>query len=82
MNLAPLVQALVDALALFEFAGPDEIDPDTAVRGMEHVASSLQTLSEEDQRLLRAEFEKLAAECSDATHAAFIRALSDSIGLA
>ena len=41
-----ILRALVDALLVLESSGPDEIHPDTAVRGMENVASSLLALED------------------------------------
>jgi hypothetical protein len=82
MNHAPLVQALADALLLLEFAGPEEIDPDTAVRGMENIAASLLLLSQEDQISLRKEFVRLADASSDAPYKKFLLSVPDSLGLA
>lgn len=78
----PLIRALIDALLLLEFAGPDEINPDTAVRGMENIASSLLALEETDQLSLRAQLEQLADAEQDQAYANFIRSLPDMLGLA
>jgi hypothetical protein len=77
----PLVRALVDALLLLETSGPDELDPDTAVRGMENVASSLLTLDVADQRALRDLFLRLADTAPDETYSKFVRGLPTMLGL-
>jgi hypothetical protein len=45
-NYIPLIHAIINALLFLESAGDDEIDPDSAVRCMEHMAASLLTLDE------------------------------------
>jgi hypothetical protein len=77
----PLVRALIDALLLLEVAGPDEVSPDTAVRGMENIASSLKALDESDQRDLRATLLQIADESDEASFSKFVRSLPDSLGL-
>jgi hypothetical protein len=78
----PIVRALIDAILLLEHAGPDEIDPDTAVRGMENIASSLLALDKSDQQMLRANLRQIADESHDAAYGTFVRGLADSLGLA
>lgn len=78
----PLVHALIDAFLLLESAGPDEVDPDTAVRGMENIASSLLALQESDQVALRVELEQIAAHALDQAYRDFVHGLPDMIGLA
>ena len=77
----PLVRALIDALLLLEFSGPDEVNPDTAVRGMENIASSLKALDEFDQRDLRAQLLQIADESDDVPFSKFVRSLPDILGL-
>ena len=81
-DVTPLVRALVDALLLLEFSGPDEIDPDTAVRGLETISFSLSALEVDDQRALRAEFMRIASEADDPTFSSHVASLPDSMGLA
>jgi len=80
-NCLPLIQALIDALIVLEFAGSDEINPDTAVRAMEHIAASLSTLDPADQLLLRRHFHQIAADAQDQAYKEFISALPDMLGL-
>lgn len=77
----PVVRALVDALLLLESSGPNEIDPDTAVRGTENIASSLLTLDSADQRILRSYFLQIADAADDETYRGFVRSLPDMLGL-
>jgi hypothetical protein len=81
-NFLPLVQALIDALLLLEFAGPDEINPDTALRGMENISSSLLTLDPDDQTILRESFFQIAEESQDQAYSQFVRSLPDLLGIA
>jgi hypothetical protein len=78
----PLVRALIDALLLLESAGPDEIDPDVAVRGMENIASSLHALEKSDQQTLRKQLLRIADETQDETYGRFVRSLPDMLDLA
>jgi hypothetical protein len=81
-NCIPLVRGLVDAFLFFESAGPNEVDPDSAVRCMEHMAASLLKLSRSDQMALRSVLEKFATDSRDPAYEHFVRELPDSIGLA
>lgn len=80
-DITPLVNALIDALLLLEFCGPDEVDPDTAVRGLESISSSLCALSAQDQTFLRSEFIRIAALSEDPRFREHIASLPDIIGL-
>jgi hypothetical protein len=80
MNPEPLVRAIVAAMMLMEECGPEEIDPDTAVRGLENMGHEILQLSGDD----RAEFLDLIermAQCSDEHTATYIRAIPFSIGM-
>jgi hypothetical protein len=80
MNPEPLVRAIVAAMMLMEECGPDEIDPDTAVRGLENMGYEILQLSGDD----RGEFLELIermAQSSDSHTAEFIRAIPFSIGM-
>lgn len=81
-NDLPVIEALISAFLLLEHSGPDEVNPDTAVRAMENMAWNLLNLSEDDQRLLRVKLEKIAAEAEDSGYREFVRGLPDMIGLA
>jgi hypothetical protein len=79
-NYRPLIHGIIDALLFLESAGPNEVDPDSAVRCMENIASSLLTLEQSDQLALRLEMEKIAEEGRYSRE--FVRGLPDSIDLA
>ena len=81
-NDLPLVRALIDAFLLLEFAGPDEVNPDTAVRGMENMTSSLLALEQSDQVALREKLDQIADNAEDQPYKDFVRSLPDMIGLA
>lgn len=78
----PLVCALIDAFLLLELSGPDEVNSDTAVRGMENMASSLLALDRYDQLALRAKLEQIAENSQEQAYRDFVRGLPDMIGLA
>ena len=81
-NYLPLVRAVIDAFLLLESCGDDEVNPDTAVRGMESMASHLLELRPSDQLALRAELDQIAGRATDQSYREFVRALPDMIGLA
>jgi hypothetical protein len=81
-DLVPVIRALIDAVLLLESAGPDEINPDTAVRGMENIASSLLALEKSDQQALRGHLLHIAESAQDQTYASFVRSLPEMLGLA
>ncbi len=78
----PLILGLIDAFLLLELSGSDEIDPDTAVRGMENIASSLLAMSNADQLELRGALMRIGAQSEDSTYRSFVEGLPDMIGLA
>ena len=82
MNELPLINALIEAFLLLEHAGPEEVNPDTAVRCMENMTSSLLTLEDSDQIALRGKLKQIAEAESDKAYRDFVNALPDMIGLA
>jgi hypothetical protein len=80
-NLA-LVRALIDAFLFLESADSEEVNPDSAVRCMENIASSLLSMETSDQIALRSICAKIADESNDASYSSFVRSLPDMIGLA
>jgi hypothetical protein len=81
-NYLPLVRGLIDALLFLEFSGPNEVNPDSAVRCMESISASLLALEQSDQLALRSDFQSIADKATDPTYRDFVRALPDMIGLA
>jgi hypothetical protein len=80
-NYLPLIRGLIDALLFLECSGDDEVNPDSAVRCMENISSSLRALSTSDQLELRAELVKIAGNANDEKFAKFVRALPDMLGI-
>jgi hypothetical protein len=62
MDPKPLVNAVVAALMLLENCGPDEVNPDTAVRGMENIGYELNKLTGDDRGEFTNLLEVIAAE--------------------
>jgi hypothetical protein len=81
-NYLPLIHGLIDAFLFLECSGPHEVNPDSAVRCMEHISSSLLALAQSDQLALRSHLERIAAESPEPAFRDFVRALPDMIGLA
>ena len=81
MNAEPLVGAIISAMMLLEESDSDQVDPDTAVRGLEHMAAELLRLTGADRSEFLAVLEHLAEATEDAHAARFIRALPFSIGM-
>ncbi|MCB1051249.1 MAG: hypothetical protein KDC71_11675 [Acidobacteria bacterium] len=82
MNLLPLATTIAEAFLILESSGDEEINPDTAVRGMENLCSILLTLSMEDQKRLRQIFYQIESSSSDSGYKIFIKELPNMIGLA
>ncbi len=78
----PLIQGVIDAFLFLESSGPDELNPDSAVRCMENISSSLLRLRQSDQLTLRSHLATIADEATDPAYRDFVRALPDMIGLA
>lgn len=81
-NHLPLVHGIIDAFLFLESSGPNEVNPDSAVRCMENISSSLLALERADQLALRENLEKIADGSQDPAYRNFVRALPDMIGLA
>lgn len=76
-----LVSALVDALRFLEFSSDEEVNPDSAVRCMENIASNLLKLDIEKQVALRAIFLRLS-ELPEEDDPEFVSGIPDMAGLA
>lgn len=78
----PLVHAIIDALLFFESAGSDEVNPDSAVRCMENMTSSIQSLQIADQQSLRKDMAKIAQSSDDSAFKSFVESVPEMLGLA
>jgi len=78
----PLIRGLIEAFLFLENSGPDEVNPDSAVRCMENISADLLALSLADQIELRLHLNKIADESEHTPYKNFVRALPDMIGLA
>jgi hypothetical protein len=81
-NCLPLVHGIIDAFLFLEESGPNEVNPDSAVRCMENISSSLLELGPSDQIALRSQLDKIAHDAQDSAYRTFVHALPDMIGLA
>jgi len=82
MNPIPVCKALVDALIAFEHSSPSEMDPEFAIRTMEHLTSSLLELDPSGQRELRNTFLEIASTSHDVPYGDFVKSVPDMLGLA
>ncbi len=81
MRVEPIILAMVSAMRLLNDCGPDEVNPDTAGRGLENMAWELMKLRPEE----RVEFiEKLnqMADEADPGDAWFLRSVPFYVGMA
>jgi hypothetical protein len=78
----PLIQDVIDAFLFLESSGPDEVNPDSAVRCMENISSSFLRLQHSDQLALRSHLATIADDATEPAYSDFVRALPDLIGLA
>ncbi|MFE6613611.1 hypothetical protein [Amycolatopsis sp. NPDC057786] len=69
MDNTPLVRAIVEALMFLEHAEDDEIDPDTAVRGLEVISHELDALSQADRAEFRLVLERIAETSEESGYA-------------
>ncbi|WP_460068206.1 hypothetical protein [Streptomyces sp. YKOK-I1] len=81
MNPEPLVRAMLVAMMLLEECGPDEVDPDTAVRGLEHMGYELLQYTDSEREEFRELLERMASSEGDAHMAEFIRGVPFAVGL-
>jgi len=81
VNPEPLVNAVIAAMMLLEECGPDEIDPDTAVRGLENMGHELLKLTGDDRTEFLALLERMAEAADDPRTERFIRSIPFSIGM-
>lgn len=49
MECKPVIKAIVAAMTLLENSGSDEIEPDTAVQGLEAIGYELLQLADQDR---------------------------------
>jgi hypothetical protein len=81
VNVEPLVKAIVSAMMLMEDCGPDEINPDTAQRGLENMAYELMQLTGGDQEEFIFLLRRMSAEAEDERTRRFLESVPFSIGM-
>jgi hypothetical protein len=81
MNPEPLVKAIISAMLLMEHCDSEEIDPDTAVRGLENIAYELLQLTGNDRAEFLAVPDRVADSTPDKLEARFVRSIPFSIGM-
>jgi hypothetical protein len=81
MKPEPLVRAIVAAMMLLEECGPDEVDPDTAVRGLENMGYELLKFSGVERSEFIELLEQMASSEADAHTAEFIRNIPFAVGM-
>ncbi|RXZ46003.1 hypothetical protein ESO86_12195 [Agromyces binzhouensis] len=81
MNIDPLVESILAAIALLENSPDSEIDPDVAVNGIESVADSLDQLDEDGRREFIAAVERVAEAQTDSGTKRFYLSVPRLLGL-
>lgn len=81
MNSDALVKAIAAALMLLENSGEDEIDPDTAIKGLESISHELHVLSGRERAEFMDAIERIAQAEADVRQAEFIRDIPRMIGM-
>ncbi|MEV0682008.1 hypothetical protein AB0I60_36345 [Actinosynnema sp. NPDC050436] len=81
MNPEPLVKAIVAAMMLLEECGPDEVDPDTAVRGLEHMGYELLRFTERERVEFFGLLERMASAETDQRTAEYLRRIPFVLGM-
>ncbi|MEU7019529.1 hypothetical protein ABZ990_02565 [Streptomyces sp. NPDC046203] len=81
MNPEPLVRSIIAAMMLLEECEPDEVDPDTAVRGLESMGYELLQLSEDERGEFVELLERMATSEADPRTAEFLRSVPFAIGM-
>ena len=81
MDATPLLNAIIGAMLLLEDSGPEEVSPDTAVRGLEHIGYELNKLEGADRDEFLALVNAVAAAESHVYTARFIRAIPFKRGM-
>jgi hypothetical protein len=77
----PLVHAVLDALVFLDSAGPNEVDPDSALRSLESIAASIHLLDIQDQQVFLGDLSKIASESDDLPYRKFVESVPAMLGL-
>jgi hypothetical protein len=80
--ILPLLNCLVEAFMFLECSGDDEVNPDSAVRCLENMASILSGMDAQNQIELRRQLQKMAQHGRSEAYREFVHSLPDHIGLA
>lgn len=81
MNAEPLVRAILAATLLLEDCRPEEVNPDTAVRGLENIAYELLMLTGADRSEFLDLLRRMESTTDDPREAQWLRSLPFSIGM-
>jgi hypothetical protein len=80
VRVEPIILAMVSAMRLLNDCGPEEVNPDTAVRGLENMAYELMQLGPEERAELIDTLNRLADE-ADPGDAWFLRSVPFYVGM-
>jgi hypothetical protein len=82
MNNQPLMDAIIGMLVFLELSDSKTIDPDAAVRMIEHIAADLQRLEAAGREQFRMCLRDRSARAESAKERAILETLAESLGLA
>jgi hypothetical protein len=77
----PLVECIYANIALLDYSSDDEIDPDTAVKGLETIAFYIGQLGSDDQREFLSICQKISYDYERDMHSDIPALIADSLGV-
>jgi hypothetical protein len=81
MNSEPLLKAIIAAMMFIERSGPDEVDPDSAVKCLEQMSYELLQLAGADRKEFLKLVERVADQMPEERYAGFIREIPRMTGM-
>jgi hypothetical protein len=81
MDSEPLLKAIIAAMMFLEHSGPDEIDPDSAVKCLENMSYELLQLAGSDRREFLELIERIANQMPEERQRGFIRDIPRMTGM-
>ena len=81
MDSEPLLKAIIAAMMFLEHSGPDEVDPDSAVKCLENMSYELLQLAGSDRKEFLELIETVANQMPEERQRGFIRDIPRMTGM-
>ena len=81
MDSEPLLKAIIAAMMFLEHSGPDEVDPDSAVKCLENMSYELLQLAGSDRKEFLELIERVANQMPEERQRGFIRDIPRMTGM-